>query len=61
MCYVYANLCVKLCEGINGYKFLPKHKTIIEDPDNIIQDKNKKKKKKKKKNIYIYIPARLGE
>ena len=38
MCYVYANLCVNLCEGINCYKSLPKHKTIIEDPDNIIQD-----------------------
>ena len=37
MCYVYANLYVSLCEGINCYKYLPKHKTIIEDLDNIIQ------------------------
>ena len=36
--FVLANLCVNLCEGINCYKSLPKHKTIIEDPDNIIQD-----------------------
>ena len=35
---MYANLRVKLCEGINCYNSLPKHKTIIEDPDNIIQD-----------------------
>ena len=38
MCYVYANLYVNLREGINCYKSLPKHKTITEDPDNIIQD-----------------------
>ena len=38
MWYVYANLYVNLCEGINCYKSLPKQKTIIEDPDNIIQD-----------------------
>ena len=29
---------VKRCEEINCYKSLPKHKTVIEDPDNIIQD-----------------------
>ena len=38
MWYVYANLYVNLCERINCYKSLPKQKTIIEDPDNIIQD-----------------------
>ena len=41
MCYVYANLHlfhVNLRQGINGYKSLPKHKTIIDDLDNIIQD-----------------------
>ena len=38
MGYVYANLYVSLREGINCYKSLPKHKTIIEDLDNIIQD-----------------------
>ena len=38
VCYVYANLYVNSCEGINCYKSLPKHKTIMEDPDNIIQD-----------------------
>ena len=38
-CYVYANLYVNLIrERINCYKSLPKHKTIIEDLDNIIQD-----------------------
>ena len=31
------NLYVNLCEGINFYKSLPQHKTIIEDRD-IIQD-----------------------
>ena len=40
MWYVYANLYVNLSEGINCYKSLPKQKTIIEDPDNIIQEKN---------------------
>ena len=35
---MYANLYVNLCEGINCLKSLPKQKTIIEDPDNIIQD-----------------------
>ena len=35
---MYANLYVNLCEGINCHKSLPKQKTIIEDPDNIIQD-----------------------
>ena len=35
---MYANLYVNLCEEINCYKSLPKHKTVIEDPDNIIQD-----------------------
>ena len=34
---MYANLYVSLREGINCYKSLPKHKTIIEDLDNIIQ------------------------
>ena len=29
---------INLCEGINYYKSLPKHETIIEKPDNIIQD-----------------------
>ena len=38
MCYVYANLYVNLREGINCKKSLPKHKTIIEDLDNIKQD-----------------------
>ena len=38
MCYVHANLHVDLREGINCYKSLPKQKSIIEDPDNIIQD-----------------------
>ena len=38
MCYVYANLNVNLREGINYYKSLPNHKTIIEELDNIIQD-----------------------
>ena len=38
MWYVYASLCVNLCEGINCYKSLPKQKTIIEDPVKIIQD-----------------------
>ena len=38
MGYVYANLYVSLREGINCYKSLPKHITIIEDLDNIIQD-----------------------
>ena len=37
-CVVCVNLYVNLCEGINCYKSLPKQKTIIEDPDNIIQD-----------------------
>ena len=35
---MYANLYVNLCEGINCYKSLPKHKTVLEDPENIIQD-----------------------
>ena len=35
---MYANLYVNLREGINCYKSLPKHKTITEDLDNIIQD-----------------------
>ena len=38
MCYVYANLHVNLREGINCYQSLPKHKTIIDDLDNTIQD-----------------------
>ena len=37
VCYVYANLYVNLREGINWYKSLPKHKTIIKDLENIIQ------------------------
>ena len=33
------NLYVNLCDGINCYKSLPKHETIIElDSDNIIQE-----------------------
>ena len=36
--WCYANLYVNLREGINYYKSPPKHKTIIEELDNIIQD-----------------------
>ena len=36
--HVYANVYVNLREGTNCYKSLPKHKTIIEDLDIIIQD-----------------------
>ena len=36
---MYANFYINLIrEGINCYKSLPKHKIIIEDLDNIIQD-----------------------